>query len=79
MNSYKETKIFIALLEAKTGLDHEAATKLYINSGYNYPKALQSFERQKEEDRLMGLYLIHLEMFEGSGCDIDFETFKRTL
>lgn len=79
MNSYKETQIFIALLEAKTGLGHEAAIKLFINNGYNYPRAVKAYEKQKEEDRLMGLYLIHLEIFEESGCDIDFETFKRTL
>ena len=79
MNVIKETQIFVALIEVKTGLTNEQATKLYIANGYNYPRALKAFEKRKEEDRLMGLYLMHLEVFEGQGCDIDFETFKRTL
>lgn len=79
MNSFKETQIFIKMIEDKTGLSHDDATKLYITNGYNYPRAINTYQKQKEEDRLMGLYLIHLQVFEGSGCDIDFETFKRTL
>lgn len=76
MNSTAETTIFIELLQLKTGVSIEQATSEFIKSGYNYPKALERIKQNKDNERLMGLYMIHCQEFKDN---IDFETFKRTL